>query len=82
MKETETTTSRADAIRATRFARRGRARVINPAEVVFRGHYDLAELIAKYGLAPMDARKILEEIGPARTDLDRYMRDRSIHISN
>ncbi|HEV7323333.1 MAG TPA: hypothetical protein VGO04_32415 [Ensifer sp.] len=82
MKETETTFREAQAIRGTGVPRRGRAKVIDPAEVVFRGHYDLAELIARYGLAPMDARKILEEVGPARTSLDRYMRERSIQISN
>ncbi len=54
--------------------RRSRAKVINPLESVYYGHYDLTEFIAKYGLTPLDARQIFERIGPARTDLDRYMR--------
>lgn len=59
-----------------------RARTINPAELIYRGHYDLAEFIAKYGLAPMEARDIFVRIGPTRSGLDRYMSERSIHLSN
>ncbi len=55
-------------------AKRGRARIINPSEAVYHGHYDLAEFIAMYGLTPLDAREIFARIGPARSDLDRYMK--------
>lgn len=55
-------------------ATRGRARIINPTEAVYHGHYDLAEFIAMYGLTPLDAREIFARIGPARSDLDRYMK--------
>ena len=60
--------------------KRVRARVIDPAEVVYRGHYDLAEFIARYGLAPMEAREILLRYGPARANLDQYMRERGMHL--
>ncbi|WDZ81920.1 hypothetical protein PWG15_34050 (plasmid) [Ensifer adhaerens] len=58
--------------------RRVRARVVDPKEIIYRGHYDLAEFIAKYGLAPMEAREIFVRLGPARSNLDQFMRERSI----
>ncbi|HEV7310334.1 hypothetical protein [Ensifer sp.] len=82
MKEIEMVSGAVRAGPRTAAARRGRARVIDPAEAVFNGHYDLAEFIARYGLAPMEARRILEDVGPARSALDRYMRERSIRIAN
>lgn len=60
--------------------RRARARIVDPREVIFRGHYDLAEFIARYGLAPMDAREIFAREGPARSKLDEFMRERSVRL--
>ena len=57
-------------------AKRGRAKIINPSEAVYYGHYDLAEFIAKYGLTPLVAREIFGRVGPARSDLDKYMTER------
>ncbi|MBZ7927663.1 hypothetical protein LAC81_37635 (plasmid) [Ensifer adhaerens] len=54
-------------------AKRGRRKAIRPFESVFRGHYDLTEFIAKYRLAPLQAREIFERVGPARAALDKYM---------
>ncbi|WP_077966453.1 hypothetical protein [Ensifer adhaerens] len=60
--------------------RRVRARVVDPAEVIYRGHYDLAEFIARYGLTPMEARDIFVRFGPTRSNLDQHMRERSISL--
>lgn len=54
-----------------------RAKAINPVDAVYRGHYDLAEFVARYGLPPLKAREIFERIGPARRELDKYMHDRA-----
>ncbi|OCP09087.1 MULTISPECIES: hypothetical protein [unclassified Ensifer] len=62
--------------------KRVRAKVIDPAEAVYRGHYDLAEFIARYGLTPMEAREIFVRLGPARSNLDQYMRERDIKLSD
>ncbi|MBW0370961.1 hypothetical protein [Ensifer adhaerens] len=58
------------------YTKRGRAKIIDPSEAVYGGHYDLAEFIAAYGLTPLEAREIFIRIGPTRTDLDRYMQGR------
>ncbi|MBD9650350.1 hypothetical protein M2267_005647 [Ensifer sp. KUDG1] len=58
------------------YTKRRRAKIIDPSEAVYGGHYDLAEFIAAYGLTPLDAREIFVRIGPTRTDLDRYMHER------
>ncbi|KSV68809.1 hypothetical protein N183_31060 [Sinorhizobium sp. Sb3] len=62
-------------------AKRGRAKIINPSEAVYSGHYDLAEFIAKYGLTPLVAREIFGLVGPARRDLDKYMNERRQHLA-
>ncbi|KSV88519.1 hypothetical protein [Sinorhizobium sp. GL28] len=62
--------------------RRVRARAVDPAETVYRDHYDLAEFIARYGLTPMKAREIFVQLGPSRSNLDQYMRERSIGLSD
>jgi hypothetical protein len=58
------------------YTKRGRAKIIDPSEAVYGGHYDLAEFIAAYGLTPLDAREIFIRIGPTRADLDQYMQER------
>ncbi|MBV7520870.1 hypothetical protein [Ensifer sp. ENS12] len=62
-------------------AKRGRAKIINPLEAVYYGHYDLAEFIAKYGLTPLVAREIFGRVGPARSDLDKYMNEPRQHLA-
>ncbi|MBD9510487.1 hypothetical protein IB265_27355 [Ensifer sp. ENS10] len=62
-------------------AKRGRAKIINPSEAVYYGHYDLAEFIAKYGLTPLVAREIFGRVGPARSDLDKYMNEPRQHLA-
>lgn len=52
-----------------------RARSVEPFETVYNGHYDLTEFIAIYKLQPLEAREILERIGPSRTKLDAYMNE-------
>lgn len=54
-----------------------RSRKVNVLESLSSGHYDLTEFIGKYGLSPIVAREILERIGPARSSLDAYMKERS-----
>lgn len=58
--------------------RRVRARSVDPAEAVYRGHYDLAEFIARYRLTPMEAKEIFIQLGPSRSSLDQYMREHGI----
>ena len=62
-------------------AKRGRAKIINPSEAVYYGHYDLSEFIAKYGLTPLVAREIFGRVGPARSDLDKFMNERRQHLA-
>ncbi|MFK0276248.1 hypothetical protein ACIQUG_21415 [Ensifer sp. NPDC090286] len=54
-----------------------RSRKVNVLKSLDSGHYDLTEFIGKYGLSPIEAREILERIGPARSSLDAYMKERS-----
>ena len=52
-----------------------RARSVEPFETVYNGHYDLTEFIGIYRLQPLEAREILERIGPSRKKLDAYMNE-------